>query len=470
MAENKKKSIVETALSEITQLKEAMEDNTKEILRTIAVGEINGSVNESLNEDFDNEEEDDNSAEAEVGADLDVDTPSTDAEEEEVIGADSEEEGELDLDLGSSEEEAVSVELDSQEGGESYGEEEDTVEYDFTDSPDEDVIAVYKKLKGDDEIEIVNDNEVRIKDNESGNEYHVKLDGETAVEAPVADMGADVSMDDETMDAVADVSSEIDMDAEEETEYEVSLEDEEEVEEGVNEDIVRGPGHDKHLVDTSMESGDIEGTTADKDSDSGDNLDGGFDDDAVNHANAEGPMVMEDEIEESEELDESIPVGNAEARRVPGKNTPIKGAGARALAESKEYKQLKEDYASLVKENEEFKSALKQFRGMLSEVAVFNSNLTYATKIFTEHATSQAEKKQILSRFDNEASTIKESKQVYKNILDGLTKKTAIKESVSAKLTSEPKISGQSQINESTAYEDASTLRMKELMKKVANR
>jgi hypothetical protein len=476
MAEENKKSIIEEALNEIAQLQEAMKGNTEEILRSVAREEISGTVNESLHEDeLDNEE--DFSTDAEGGDELDIDTPSADAEEEEVESSEefgSEEEGEdLSTELGS--EEAVDDFSSVEDSEESYGEEEGTdMEYDFTNSSDEDIISVFKKLSGEDEIEVIDDNEVHITDPESGSEYHIKMNSpeatasEEEIEAPMADMDMtpEVGPEEEEVAGDEEVEYEIDLGGdEEETE-------EEEVEEGVNEDIVRGAGHDEYLKDASMESGDIEGTKAPVDTDLGDNLTGGFDDDAVKHANAEGPMVMEDEaeeIEESEELDESIPVGNAEGRRVPGKNTPIKGAGAKSLQESEEYKKLKNEYSALVKENQEFKKALKQFRGLLSEVGKYNTNLTYATKIFTEHSTTKEEKRNILKRFDEEATSLKESKKVYKSIVEGLKSKPTMNESVSKKLSDDALTTSHSQINESTAYQ-AETSRIQELMRKVANR
>jgi hypothetical protein len=51
--------------------------------------------------------------------------------------------------------------------------EESPEEYDMTGASDDDVIAIYKKLSGDDEIEIVGD-ELRLNITEPG-EYVVKL-------------------------------------------------------------------------------------------------------------------------------------------------------------------------------------------------------------------------------------------------------------------------------------------------------
>lgn len=465
------KSIIEEALLNANLLREAISENTREILRSVAKEEISGIVNESLNEDFDEEEvsdEENEFGDLEVDTEDDTDTDS-EVEEFDVDGGDVSDEDEFEVadDEPAVDDLAVSPEngSDDYEGMEGIESPMDDLEYDMTSASDEDVIAVFKKLSGSDEIEIIDDNEVHIKDPESGSEYHVKLNGKK--EAPAA-----VGMDAET-----EVEDSFDFGGEDEDamEYEVELDGEEdEVEETVSEEAIRDLRADKKVT-----NGSTQGREAGEDADSGDNLEGGFDDDATDHANAEGPMVLEDEedeISEDEEiceddLDEAIPVGNAESRRVAGMATPIKGAGARGrnMSESK-YNKLMGDYKNLVQENTEFKKALKEFRDMINEVAIFNSNLTYATKLFTEHSTTQEEKKEILKRFDSDASSMKDSKKVYKTIQEGLRKRTPLKESVGNKLAGENKTSSKSQINESTAYTDPSTARMLELMQKVGRR
>ena len=509
MAETNK-SIVEGALLDLKTIKEALEANTKEILRSVAIEEIDGVVKESINEDMydetdveDTEEEDDFSGIDDEGDNDEVPMgePSLDNDVPAAPVA-SDTDNELDgLDLGAE----AGEDLDALAGGEDH-------EFDLTGASDDDVISVYKKLAGDDEIEVISDDEVIIKD-PNGAEYNIKFNGGNNAPAPALGGGLDLGLDDAPEvelepsvpsapmgDAPAtddvppaapdDVPSSDEMpsdDTEEEDDdelgesvvFEIALGDEEGDTE-LAEDIIRGKGHDKHLQNATMDSGDIEGTKADKDQDSGDNLTGGFDDDAVSHANAEGPMVMgeNDEVEDivegdEENLEEAIPVGNAQGRRLPGKETPIKGAGAKSLEEANSrYNTLLVEARKLKAENEEFKTSLKKFRQMLGETVVFNQNLTYVTKLFLEHSTTSREKQDILSRFDNQVTTIAESKRMYKTIASELANKKPIVDSaVESKIVKEAAQSSVSgHLNESTAYVHPDQKRIQELMKRVENR
>lgn len=476
MAKDKGQSEIEKALYDVNLMKESMERNTKEILRSVAKEEIDGLVNESLYED---DEEDidldiDGGSEEEAG-DVSTDMePSTDFESEVGVDAGVEAGGDADLNLGADNEtEEGSFDY---EGGEGVTSDEDDYEFDMTTATDEEVISVFKKLSGEDEIEIIDDNEVHITDPVSGSEYHVKLKGETAVEAPMADVApADEFGMDSEVDAEGgeeEVDYEIDLDGGDDFGSEADAEEEEEI----TEDIVRGKGHDTYAGGGELPSGDIEGTKGIADPDSGDNLDGGFDDDVVKHANAEGQMVMEDgdeteeeEVLEEDDIDETIAKGRAEATRVPAQaniGQPV-APGAKGHVSEADYAKLIRKYQTLVQENTDFKGALRELRTMLGDVATFNSNLTYATRLFTEHSTTKDEKGEILKRFDSEASTLAESKKVFKSIQEGLKKRTTLSESIGNKINSEPKSSSKSQINESTVYVDKSTQRMLDLMRKI---
>lgn len=522
MTENKK-SIVEEALLDLKIITEALEANTKEILRSVAIGEIDSVVKESINEDMYDEtdvEDTDDEANAEapvdgddfggddLGASVDNEVPAAPAAD----GLDNEIGG---LDLGAQ----AGEDLGAEEGGDDY-------EFDLTGASDEDVISVYKKLASDDEIEVISPNEVIIKDPTSGAEYNVKLGSSGAAPAaPAGGMDLDLGLGDDitgdaapevelepsaapvgepstdvpaeapeapaapaTDDAPADTDSEDEEDDDELGEsvvFEIALGDLEEGEEELAEDIIRGKGHDTHLTTTTMDSGNIEGTKADKDADSGDNLVGGFDDDAVSHANAEGPMVMgeNDDLEnntsnedaygkafDSMEIDEAIPVGNAQGRRLPGKETPIKGAGAKSLEEAnKRYDALLKEARKLQYESDELKKIVKTFRNKLGEAVVFNENLAHVVRLFQEHSTTASEKNQIVKRFDSQATTLAESKRLYKVIASELGSKKPLAESIGDKnVLGTSSTAGH--LNESTAYVHPETKRIQDLMRRVENR
>ena len=540
---DKKKSIIDEALMDINAIQEALMSNTKEILRSTMREEINSVVTESLSEANDFEEEDIE----------DTDVVDTDVDDVDGITADDSAEQDIDdvetdVDDIEADLEDVDADVDSIEGDEvvdalPMGDDMETI--DMTASSDEEVISVFKKMNGGDEIEVIGDNSVKIKDPESGNEYFVSMDNATPEMGGLdADMDVDMGVDaeigglDTDMDADMGVDAEIggvdaDMDNldadmggldadidnldadEDEAIYEVTIE----------EDVIRGPGHDvkngsgEVKNSAAPNSGDIEGQKADKDKEiTGDNLTGGFVEDeatsgdghaehvmsadgktgpdskpnagtskpaeeTVNGSGYQVDTIMEDEEivevdeEDKEELDEAIPVGSAQARREPGRNTPIKGAGAKQATQwSPEIKESVKKYNSLLREskklkaeNENFKKALGKFRTTLTETVVYNSNLTYVTKLFMEHATTKSEKETIMQRFDEEVSTVNESKALYRKIKSEMENKKPITESINKKISGEVKSSAGS-LNESTVYADPSTSRIMDLINRVEGR
>ena len=439
MAE-KNKSIIESALLDAKRIQEALNANTKEILRSVAIEEIDGLVKESLEEGYVEEDaEEVEMSELEAGDD----------ESEEIEAGDDEE---------SSEEESE----DSEEGDDLEGDDDvsmsavalggdDEVEVDdLTKASDDDIISVYKKLTGDDTIEVVVDDEsgdIHLTVGEPG-EFIIKT-GEEAEEE-----GMDEAM------------------------YE-----------GLYEDMSEGEMEESENVDEVMyeialdEMENIDGIKAPIGDNTGDNLQGGFDDEQT-YAHAEGEMVMsegdemeesetmdevEDKMEEGEEhIDEYIRKTEAQGMRAGAEHQPKTGG---ALEESVEqYNTLLTEAKELRGKNEEYKQALKQFRTMLAETVVFNSNLTYVTKLFMEHSTTKEEKQAILKRFDNEVSTLKESKKLYKTIASELTSRKPMNESVERKINNEVSSGMSKQLNESTAYIDKETQRIKDLMSRVEKR
>lgn len=479
MAENKK-SIISEALLDAKRIQEALNSNAKEILRSVAIEEIDSLVRESLNEDeYEEEDVEDDSLDladdGEDGEEIALDT--VDGEEEEEAEDDMEDDNEYNLDDAG---------MDDMEGGEemSYdgGESDDDYSMDMTGASDDDVIAVYKKLSGDDEIEVVSDTEVHITDPESGAEYQVKLGGAGgAVETDALGVDGDDGVGMEDYFGASDESM-ADED-EEETVYEIALDDEgEELTEESN-GKVRTATSDVTMGNDSSapNTGDIEGQKAPLDNDtSGDNLVGGFDDDGENGSgDNHGDHIMEDdEINEDDiseedevdgdEVDETKYVGG-KVKRVATAHTNKKLENESVSESARKYKALVVETNKLKKQNEEFRTALKKFRQMLGETVVFNTNLTNVTRIFTEHSTTREEKEQIIARFDEEATTIKESKRLYKSIVSGLASKAPISESVENKISKEVSTSqsGGAMLNESTAYVDASTQRIKDLITRV---
>jgi hypothetical protein len=439
MAE-KNKSIIESALLDAKRIQEALNANTKEILRSVAIEEIDGLVKESLEEGYVEEDADEETAEVEVDAtdEMDSDDEMSDDETEEV--GDAEDFGGADSD--------DSMEGDDLEGGDEISMSADALggdeEMDMTMASDDEVISVYKKLTGDDEIEVVVDDEsgdIHLSVNEPG-DFVIKTNGEEA--------GEEMEMDEYSMDETEEVD---------EVMYEIALDEMENI------DGIKAPLGNEN-----------------DDNWAGDNLEGGFDED-MPHANAEGDMVMseseemvDEEIEEEDEtIEEKIAVGTGMS---VGNNRNASGPGSIGAPENPKsvnesaakYNTLLTEAKELKTKNEEYKQALKQFRTMLAETVVFNSNLTYVTKLFMEHSTTKEEKQAILKRFDSEATTLKESKRLYKSIVNELSSRKPMNESIERKLNNEVSSGMSKQLNESTAYVDKETQRIKDLMNRVEKR
>ncbi len=473
-----KKSIYEEALLDVQKIQEALNANTKEILRSVAREEIDGVVKESLMEDDYDEETvsdetgDDTGAEGEeesgeAMADTDLEIPDAGEEAGSEMGGEAEiqpsdEVGPEDQDLG--------MDADAFDGD----------ELDMTAASDDAIIAIYKKLSGDDEIEVVGD-DVHLTISEPG-EYIVKgaaagVGGSEETElSGMDDLGADASDagasddweevgDDEGGEEIAGDESGDDLD------YEIEMDDETEDSEE-DETIAEGGVINKDAGDPTW--------TYDK---KGNKVDVSKPQTAAEIKKSkvkegEEEEAIDEVTEEEDVVKEAIPVGLAQSKRLPGKTDigqPL-GAGAAGLKkesvsqlESK-YKATLNESAQLKVENEEFRKALKKFRNMLVETVVFNSNLSYVTKLFMEHSTTKDEKKRIIQRFDEEVTNLKESKKLYKTIVTELTDKKSITEAVESKITKEVATGSSKQLNEATAYVDQSTQRIKDLISRVENR
>lgn len=419
-----KKSILEEALLDIQNIQSALNANTKEILRSVAKEEIDGVVKESLaKEAYVEEEVEESLNEVSHEEHEKSETPAEEKKEHGKGGTEkkekSETKSESKMTEGEMPTEGMYEEGMYEEGMDAMASEE----LDLTQASDDDVIAVYKKLSGDDEIEIVGD-EIHLTVSEPG-EYVIKP--------------SDLDMDDE-MAGDVDVD---DIEGGDEVDYEIEMGDEE--------------GEPSDLADVDGEEGEEE--------------------------EGEEEEGEEEEQEEEETIEEAIPVGSGQAHRLPGKANigQPKGAGADNLKESviakklvsetaKKYNTLLTESKKLKAENEEFRKALKEFRTKLVETVVFNSNLTYVTRLFMEHATTKGEKQNIIKRFDEEVTNLKESKKLYKTIANELASRKPISEAIERKIMKEGTTGSSKQLNESTAYVDPSTKRILDLIQRVENK
>lgn len=243
---DKEKSIIERALLDVKRIQETLNANTKEILRSVAKEEIDGIVKESLmDEDYMEEDVDANLTEDENLEEVELEDESEDEENEEEFEIEDEDESEEDESEeegeefeGEEEDEEedeigmapVGDELDTDSDEEDdFSDDDDDFEIDMTTASDDEVIAVYKKLTGDDEIKIVfdKDEDTLEIDVEEPGQFIVKnvskTDGSEEMESDVDDVD---SLEE------SDLMYEIEID-EDYMEEEETMEEEDVVDEGI---------------------------------------------------------------------------------------------------------------------------------------------------------------------------------------------------------------------------------------------
>tara|TARA_R110000868_G_scaffold39398_1_gene137302 strand:- start:700 stop:1926 length:1227 start_codon:yes stop_codon:yes gene_type:complete len=227
--EKKKNTIADEALMDIEVIRAALTENAKEILRAVTREEIDGVIKESLNEeDFEEDEVDADGVDV-----LEVPEEGEEgAEDSEEINADSEGEEGDDMEITDVEIETPESEEDSENMDDvelaipDVDVDYDSEEIDLTDASDDMVIAVYKELSGEDEIEVVG-NDIHLSVSEPG-EYILKSKGASV------EMDTDeVEMD--TMALEGGMYNEGD-DCDEEVVYEVYMDEEEFMTEDATED------------------------------------------------------------------------------------------------------------------------------------------------------------------------------------------------------------------------------------------
>ena len=497
----KRKSIIEEALLEAKSLEDALKANTKEMLASHMKQEIENIVESSLNEQEDEEE-------------LEIDVEGSDEEMEEMpaeAGDDSEESELMDLDVdldalaGDGGEE---VELDVAElpAELDMGDEE---ELDLTGASDEEVIAVFKKMSDEDEVEVVKDADgIHLTDNETGAEYYIK-EGDEHYEESYDSLDEEEGCMNEEAGCGKKYEGHDPID--EEVMYEIELSEEQPYggnkgdESKSRRDYMEEGKYGGNKGDESrshrdyMEEGEYGGNKGDESRSHRDYMEEGEDymeegEDYMKEGEYGGNKGDEsrshrdymDETEEIVDLDEEEAIeedklkrhqstgyqrysgakaGSDQASPYGGVSESRKRRTPKNVQKVSESKIMKE-YKELKSKNEEYKGALKVFKNKLNEVALFNTNLAYVNRLFTEHSTTKSEKMEILKRFDN-AESIKESKSIYKSVKGELETKKPITESVENRVNKTVK-SSKSELNESTTYVDPQIAAIKDLMRKIS--
>jgi len=447
MAENKH-SLVEEALLQMENLKEAVTENAKGILASTMKEEISQLVKESLLEQNDEEVKDEESTEEMEEAVTEEMTEQEEDDTEALVPVDDVVVGDLDVDLDNdSDDEELELDLDTEFGDdedidlddlmmadlpgddlEVDSEDEVLAPLDLTMATDDEILAVFKKMGEEDGI-IVQQTEdgVHIKDDTEDVEYEIKMESET----------------DSTEDDII---------------YEIELGEEDDMEEGWTEMVDEeemcegcGSAHEEEMSEEVTEMEDMEEMTEMEDMEEMTEME-------------DMEEMMDGETEEG--VSRSHNQGRNQRLRPDNYPNSLKRPGARNEAVKR--RALENEVKQLREKNEEYRNALNVFREKLTEVAVFNSNLAYATRLFTEHTTTKQEKINILRRFDG-VETLKESKSLYKTIKEGLEDKGSeiVKESIESKVEKTPSTGSATNLIENKTYENPQFMRMRDLMKKL---
>ena len=494
----KKQNLVEEALLQMENLKEAVTENAKGILASTMKEEISELVKESLSED---EIENEVSVEAMEGQGIEKGVKHETKEQDEL---DIEDDMELDVDMDiedESDEDEDDMEIDTDEmlmmdlpGDELEvdDEEEILLPLDLTGASDEEILKVFKAMGEEDGIVVTQDgDEITLKDDEADVEYQIQMeefggkkgddskshkDYEESNEEYGGKKGDDSKSHKDYEESNEEYGGKKGDDSKSHNDYEESNEGDEvvyEIELGEEDDEeydhYRGAerGDAEHIKDLELDMEyDAEKTEAKENWGSDKHEYRRKDVDGVEKKAGEGKDGHFKDYEEAKEGMVRSHAAGSKASSDKSKGLPkphyIPNRARYNESLEKEVKQLRE-------KNEEYRKALNIFKEKLNEVAVFNSNLAYATRLFTEHSTTKQEKINILRRFDS-AETIKESKSLYKTVKEDLDSKgssAVVTESVASKVQKSPSKGSATNLIESKTYENPQFMRMKDLMGKL---
>jgi hypothetical protein len=428
----KTSSIIEEALIEASQLEEAVKEVGKEVLASAMKQEIENLIKSSLTE-----EEEVESPEMDS---MGMETP----EAPEMGGQEGPEVPEMPNDNEMPEAPEMGDEDDEMSEIPEMGNEDDDEVMDMTQSPDSEVIKVFKAMGPEDSIEVTKtDNGVRFKDGDK--EYILQMEGIEELD----DDELDELLDDTTFD----------------DDFEIDLEDDDEI----------TPRRSKRKS-SKMDDEDLEFEN--------------WMNEIMGDDENEEEVMYEIELDEEEVMDEDIDEDGddeelEEAARTlgfgRGKEVTTKGISKglpKAITPNRQYvkneslirklslveTELK-DYKS---KNEEYKKALTTLKEKMNEMAVYYTNLSYTNKLFTEHTTTKKEKLDILKRFDT-VKSINESKNMFNTISNDLSNKKSISNLLDLSENMEKTLtSGTSKLTESVVYEDPKIKQIKELMAKIS--
>ena len=492
MKKNKdiRSKLVKESLVDYEAMTETLKENTESAIKSLLDEAVRDTYNKILSEseedEYDEEEVEDTNVDSlddeNETEDVDVDTEETEETEDDVDTDAEESEDELEDDLEDNGEEDVDVNVDddsveiSASGEDEEGNEWDEFEkykvgddeYDFSEAEDEEIVKVYKLLKDDDQVMVTKtDNKINIKDNETGAEYLVDLDGD--YEDTDTSFEDDLQFDDEEDDIMKEsIIYEVALN---EYDSNVGYTDNYQKKDVMSNPGMSEPGKNVNDWDAGVPKGDAKpwsGYPGKKKK-----ADKPFNDGKGKKVEECG-LTDNGMINDEEEIEEGAGrygkvQRHTKAKKHTGTNPEEKKNPKVSHSDSNSEDGYKADNTNesimrkanqIFKENAELKKALTNFKRVLNEAAVTNVNLGNIIKLISENATSQDEKREIISRFGNEAMTVKQSNKLYESIARQLKRNEKLNINEDKQFTT----GGSKRINETTIYKSKDMLNSLDLM------
>ena len=489
--ENKIRSnFVKDSLDSYTKLAATINENTENTVRQMLDEAVKNAYAKILSEDedYDVDEVEDTENDTEL-----TDTNVTD-DDNNGTDSDTTETDDATEDV----QDTTEVKDDQNDDEESWSEfskyEVNDGKYDLSQAEDEEIVKVYKLLKADDEVIIKkNDDNVEIKDNETGAEYIIDLGGD--------DDNSNVMADTEDVNDDEEDTFEVELDGDDTTEDD-NIEDEIDNEEDMNEsrifEVVLQEYNSNVGYTDNYQNKDVMTTDGVQEPNKkGNDWDAGVPKDTKkpwsgkknnNSENkpftAEKGKQLEEEMDNVDAGEETIDeaghnvggfvqqnstsmsqIPNSKGRKARNASKAgVKVNGTSVPRYSTEANEaIVKKANNIFKENKELKKALTEFKTILEEAAVTNFNLGQIIKLITENSTSQDEKKNIIERFGESAKTINESKNLYKTISNELKNREKVLVAESKDFT----VDNKKMVNETKIYQSKEIMDSLELMNKI---
>lgn len=473
MKKNKIRSnFVKDALADSLQLAQVLNENSKEAIKDLLQETVKNEFRSILSESSEDDEDD----EDDVPEVSDVEDTNTEAEGDNVTDdtnteGDEDETPSTDMENNDSDDITTDTETDTDinnddtntedvnDGDEDWSEFEDFKvsdnEYDFSNAEDDSFVKVYKLLKPDDQIKIVQkDDKINIKDPENDEEY-------------IIDMG------DENNNEMNDFD-----DMNESTIYEVALKeynsntgytDSYQHKDVMTNDGVKEPGKNVNDWDKGVPKSTSKPFGGKVKKAEPFNEEENLEDEQMNEEeeNIDEANLSQSRWNDTHAVHNRIPAANKDEFRRDGMQKTSKGTQYRAHGSSEVTESVRKIVLKandILKENKELKKAIGQFKQLVEQAAVTNMNLGNIIKIITENATTVDEKQNIIKRFAKEATSIKASNSLYEQISNELKNKTVISEN---KLDKQFTVNGSKKINETTLVENKDLTKVLDLMNRL---